>query len=69
MVPTKLNMFVNSTTDFTIQDDMGTVYTPEEARKLWEAQAIDDWNLAFDRLARDYNFDIEALKAFYKENS
>ena len=45
----QLSLFVNCTTDFAIQDDMGTVYTPEEARTLWESGGVDDWNMAFDR--------------------
>ncbi len=62
-----LEMYLNSSTDFSIEDDKGKTYTPEEARAVAESGNMRNCNIAFQRLMReDYNLD--AVKKFYKDN-
>ncbi len=57
-------LYLNCASDFSIVDEDGKVYTPEQARALWEAGAVRNFNLGFARLvARD--FDIEAVRQFF----
>lgn len=60
----KMALFLNSGSDYSIQDKAGKIYTPEQARTLWENGCVDDYNLAFYRLA-SLGFDVEAVKAHY----
>lgn len=58
-------LFVNSATDYSIVDGKNRPVTIEDAKRLYESGAVQDYNIAFRRLA-ELNFDIEALKAHYK---
>ncbi len=58
--------YLNSGTDYTIQDGTGRVYTVDEARRAWEQCPTADGNVAFQRLV-DCDFDLERVKAFYQE--
>lgn len=60
-------LFVNSGTDYKIVDGHGNEYTPEEARNLFLSGSVQDYNLAFNRLACSFNFDMDKLRAYYKE--
>jgi hypothetical protein len=63
-VKPSMTLMVNSGSDYSIQDNAGTIYTPEQAKAIWEAGHVRDCNMAFQRLA-SLGFDVEALKAHY----
>ena len=50
-----------------ITDQDGDVVSVKEARKIYESGKLDDWNMAFDRLARHFDFDLEATRAYYEK--
>lgn len=66
----KVDLYVESASDYSISmigsDRIIKTITPEEARKLWAAGRVKDFNLAFQRLAQQFDFDIEALKAYFQ---
>jgi len=57
-------LYLNSSSDFRITDQDGATVSLEDARLICESGAIQDWNLAFQRLVRE-RFDLEAVKAAY----
>lgn len=62
----KLELFVNSGSDFSIVDQDGKPWTPAESRHAWITGRVTNYNLAFQRLAGPtIDFDIEKLKAFF----
>lgn len=61
----KVSMFLNSTSDYSIVDEHGAKYTPDEARDVVERGDLGDFNLSFKRLI-DADFDVEKVKAYYK---
>lgn len=54
-----------SASDYLIRDETGAVVSIEEARRRFEVREVDDWNMAFGRLARQFAFDLDALKSYY----
>ena len=58
-------LYLESAGDYSIRNEYGTVVSVEDARKLWESGTLEDWNLAFARLAQRCNFDVEAVKREY----
>jgi hypothetical protein len=66
--PKRLELFVNSGSDFAIVDQHGTHYTPGRARRLYEDGEVNNSNLAFSRLAH-FDFDVDKLKAYYDEEN
>lgn len=62
--PTSLALESGST--YLIKDEHGNVVSLAEAKRRWQA-GVDDWNVSFDRLAREFHFDLDALKAYYAE--
>lgn len=58
-------LYLNSASDYSIQDHDGNVLSVEEARRRWESGEVDDWNLAFERLARICHFDLALCKLQY----
>lgn len=62
--PLKCELFLNCATDYSIAEHRKPV-TLERARALYEAGAVDNCNLGFQRLA-EFGFDIEKVKAYYK---
>ncbi len=63
----ELELYLNCSDDFSITDDKGKAYTPEEARRIVESGVRYDCNLAFNRLIHN-NYDVEAVREFYKNN-
>jgi len=61
-----VSLYLNSASDYSINDATGKVVTVEEAKRLWEAGLVDDFNMAFHRLAHG-GFDVDALKAYYSQ--
>ena len=64
-----VQLYLESSSDYRItliKGKISTTVSVDTARILWEAGEVDDWNLAFDRLAKQYNFDLDALKAYYQ---
>jgi hypothetical protein len=41
--------------------------TATEARELWDKGAVKDYNLAFKRLAMQFNFDVDAVRAYIEQ--
>ncbi len=64
--PLKQALFLNSSGDYTITDNNGNTVTVDRAKTLYEAGALDDWNLAFQRLANN-GFDIESTRKQYAD--
>lgn len=64
---TKINLYLNCGSDYSIQDDAGVKYTPEQAKQLVDNGNVADCSLAFRRLMLN-DYSIEAVKAFYKEH-
>lgn len=60
-------LFLNSASDYKINDQDGRVVGLARARKLWEAGQVNGSNQAFSRLANQFAFDLRSLKKFYKE--
>lgn len=50
---------------YVIKNQAGEVVPIDDAKAIFESGELDDWNIAFDRLARQFHFDVEALKAYY----
>jgi hypothetical protein len=48
-----------------IVDQKGRTLTTAEARQLWEAHRVANYNLAFQRLATQFDFDMDKLREFY----
>jgi hypothetical protein len=61
-----IKMYVNSGSDYSIEDGSGKFYTVEEAKAVWESGVVSDVNLAFHNLATKYDFDMDKLKASHK---
>jgi hypothetical protein len=59
------SLFLNSATDYTITDGDGNIVPLSAARELWEAHGVKGWNIALERLALQFDWDIEAVKAYY----
>ncbi len=51
----------------TIVDQHGKPYTIDEARALWEAGKVSNYNMAFGRLATRANWDFAELARQYAE--
>jgi hypothetical protein len=60
-----IDLFVNSGSTYSIVDQHGKTYTPEEARAAWESHQVNDYNLAFYRLATQCDFDVQKLRNFF----
>ncbi len=58
-------LYLNSSTDYKIEDRKGMHYTIEEARKLFDGGYVKDYNIAFDRLVA-FGWDLERVKKFYQ---
>ena len=63
----KLEIYLNSTTDFSIVTSDGVKRTVQEARTLWNAGHIRYHNLAFGRLV-DFDFDLQRVKNYYTDS-
>ena len=61
-----MNLYLNSASDFSITDDDGKKYTPEEAKQLVKDGKVKGCNQAFYSLEL-HDFDIQALKDYYEE--
>ena len=61
-----MELYLNSASDFSIQDETGKKYTVDEAKKEYESGNVSDWNLAFHNLIQ-VGWDIEELKTYYDE--
>jgi hypothetical protein len=61
-----LSLYFNAASDFSIVDDSGKVYTPAEARSLWEARRVTDYNLALFTVIQ-LGWDVEEARRFYKD--
>lgn len=64
----KVSLYLESATDYSItmvSRDRGVkIITADEARRLWNAGRVEDYNLSMKRLAH-CNFDVEVVKAHY----
>ena len=60
-------LFLNSSSDFTINDQNGRTVSLARARKLWEAGQVNGSNQAFSRLANQFDFNLRKIKAFYMD--
>lgn len=56
-----------SPTEGTIESDNGVPIPVDRARELFLAGDYTDTNIAFHRLAIDFDFDIEAAQRWYAE--
>jgi hypothetical protein len=63
--PLNCELFLNSATDYSIVDGHGKPVDLARAKMLWECGAVDNYNMAFQRLAQ-MGFDIPQLKAHYE---
>ena len=52
-------------TTFEIQVEGGAVLSIAQAQEAWDAGLVGDCNVGFHRLATEYGWDIDALRAFY----
>ena len=50
-----------------IESDNGVRLTPAEARELFKARDYTDTNIAFLRLAAEFDFDVDAARKWYDE--
>ena len=63
-----MELYLNTANgSYTITDQNGVEYTPEQARELFDSGKLTDYNQAFDRLAHDFDFNINELKEYYRE--
>ena len=62
-----MKLYINSSTDFKIVDENKKEYSIDQAKEIFESQIIDDFNVAFKRLV-EFNFNLDLVKEFYKEN-
>lgn len=53
---------------FTITDIDNKKYTTNEAKALFESGQVEDYNLALKRLI-SFDWDLDELKRFYKDNT
>ena len=60
-------LFLNSASDYKINDQDGRAVGLARARKLWEAGRVIGSNQAFSRLANQFDFNPRRLKKFYAE--
>ena len=60
-----MRLYLNSGSDYSIVDDNKKRYAPAEARALYEAGKVADFNLAFRRLITE-DFSLDAVKEFYR---
>ncbi len=60
-----LELYLNSASDFSIQDASGKVYTVAEAKRLYQRHWVSGYNMAFQRLI-NFDFDMEACKESFK---
>jgi len=64
-----MELYLNSSSDYSITDDKGNTYSLDQARDLYDEIAKNkkpfDCNLAFGRLVA-YNFDLDAVKQFHQ---
>ena len=59
-----MELYLNSSSDYSIQDEKGKHYTPDEAKALYEAGKVGNFNLAFQRLVIN-DFNVQAVKDHY----
>ncbi|MFZ2542115.1 MAG: hypothetical protein WAW75_10150 [Gallionella sp.] len=59
-----LELYLNCSSDYSISGNDGQKYTVEEARALWLAHKVADFNLGFKRLV-DYDFDLARVKEYF----
>lgn len=52
--------------DLRIIDHRGRVYTPAQARAMWENGDVTNWNRAFERLVM-HDFDLVAARQSYDQ--
>jgi hypothetical protein len=63
--------YLNSSKDFSIEDETGKEYTIEEAKEEWSKivaknfENFENCNLAFERLVT-FNWNLERVKEWYK---
>ena len=62
-------LHLESASNYQIKDETGAVLSLEEARALWEGGKLKDYNLAFGRLATQFDFDLDRLKQYYARGS
>ncbi len=70
--PVPIDLYLESSSDYRITQVRGketATITPLGARDLWSSGKVRDCNIAFRRLAEDFNFDVEAIKAYYKQQT
>lgn len=56
-----MELYLNSGSDYSIQDEKGKKYTPTQAKGLYEAGKVTNYNMAFWRLVQK-GFDVQAVK-------
>lgn len=59
-------LYFDSTTG-EIESDNGVQIPVETARELWLAGDFTDVTISFDRLAREFDFDVDACLRWYSE--
>ncbi len=62
-----MELYLNCSSDFSIQDETGKKYSIDEAKELVAKGKVDDCNSGFQRLINNA-FDLEAVKQFYIDN-
>ncbi len=62
-----MELYLNCSSDFSIQDETGKKYSIDEAKELVAKGKVDDYNSGFQRLINNA-FDLEAVKQFYIDN-
>lgn len=62
----RIRLFLESSKDFRIMDQDGHTVSLEDARLICESGALQNYNLAFQRLVQN-RFDLEAVKSYYAE--
>jgi hypothetical protein len=60
-------LFLNSASDYTINDQNGHAVSLARAQKLWIAGRVNGSNQSFSRLANEFDFDLGRLKKYYLE--
>ncbi len=62
-----MELYLNCSSDFSIQDETGKKYSVDQAKELVASGKIVDCSLGFQRLINNA-FDLEAVKQFYIDN-
>jgi len=62
-----MKLYFNVGTDFTIEDDRGAKLTIAEAKEAVEGGHVTDFNVAFGRLMREFDWNVRKARAYYDE--